>query len=118
LKVSKIKFYRTKIDILMDASMKVNITKAQEENRKIELDFYNYFNKNDRFILKFIDINIFADTGLVITKIMNINDRSISFMIAGGLPEKSYDIDVVIMLNDGQVWKGRLVIFIGMETGV
>lgn len=118
MKVSSIKLYRTRVDILADSKMKINVTKAQEENRKIVLDFYNYFNTEDRFILEFVDVNIFADTGLIINDIEYSDNRNVSFKVSGGLPENSYDVDVIVVLNDGQTWKSRLSFFIGFETGV
>jgi len=117
LNINKIKLYRGNVDILADKNMRVSITKTQEENRKIVLDFYNYFNKNDRFLLKITDVNIVFDEGLLIKNISQLDDRYVLFQISGGLPEQSYEVDVIIMLSDEQVWKARLIVFIGYETG-
>lgn len=110
------KLFRTGRDIAVGGNMKQMITKAAEEKIKVKLDFYNYFNKDDRFLLIFNDVNIIVDTGLIITDIDYSSNRYVEFYISGGVNEVIYATDIIIMLNDGQSWKAQLSVFIGYEN--
>lgn len=111
------KLFRTGRDLKVGVSMKQMITKAAGEKVKVKLDFYNYFNKDDRFLLTFNDVNIITDLGLTVSDVDYSSNRYVELYISGGNSEVTYEVDVIIMLSDGQSWTTKLSIFIGYENG-
>lgn len=109
--------FRTGRDLKVGDKMKHMMTKTAEENVKVKLDFYSYFNKDDRFLLNFDDVNILTDSGLSVSDLDFSSNRYVEFKISGGIFDDNYDVDVIVMLSDKQVWKARLSLYIGFESG-
>lgn len=88
------------------------INKTASEKVKFTVDFYSYFNENDRKILKISDSFIINDTGILITEIYSYEERFVSFVVSEGIHKSKYRIDVIVIMSDGQEWVSQLVLFV------
>ena len=88
------------------------INKTVSEKVKFTVDFYSYFNENDRKVLKIIDSFVVNDTGILVTEIHPYDERFVSFVVSEGVHKVQYRIDVIVVMSDGQEWVSQLLLYV------